>query len=87
MQKPTIAIVALLWLARRTPALFRAALLLLGVVVLQGAIGYAQYFLGVQPMLVALHMLGTALFCAAIANVWWLARVPAQNPSLMAYSG
>lgn len=83
----TIAIVALLWLARRTPALFRATLLLLGVVVLQGAIGYAQYFLGVPPMLVALHMLGTALFCAAIANVWWLARVPARNPSLMAYSG
>lgn len=69
-----IAVVALLWLVRHTPTLLRATSLLLGVVVLQGAVGYAQYFLGVPPLLVALHMLGTALFAAALANLWWFTR-------------
>ena len=73
-----IVIAVLAWLARRTPALFRATLLLLAVVALQGVVGYAQFFLGVPPALVALHMLGTALFCAAVANTWWLSRPRAE---------
>jgi cytochrome c oxidase assembly protein subunit 15 len=52
----------------------RAVAMLLAVELLQGAIGYAQYFLGLPPALVALHMLGTALFTAALAHLWWLTR-------------
>ena len=32
---------------------------LVGAIVLQGAIGYAQYFSGVPPLLVALHVAGS----------------------------
>lgn len=59
----------------------QAVLLLLGVEVLQGAIGYAQYFLALPPWLVTLHMLGTALFTAALASLWWLTRPEDQNSS------
>ncbi len=45
--------------------------LLLVVEIFQGAVGYAQYNLGLPPALVALHMLGTALFTAAVAHLWW----------------
>ncbi len=46
-----------------------AATALLGVEVLQGAIGYTQYFLDLPIALVLLHMLGAALTSAALA---WL---------------
>lgn len=39
----------------------RAALLLLAVELLQGVIGYVQYFLGVPAALVTLHVLGSTL--------------------------
>ncbi|WP_246267052.1 COX15/CtaA family protein [Nonomuraea typhae] len=39
----------------------RAALGLLGIVLLQGAIGYTQYFLAVPAFLVGLHVLGSTL--------------------------
>jgi heme a synthase len=49
----------------------RAALVLLGVELAQGVIGYAQYFLGVPALLVGLHMLGSALlWLAALAVVF-----------------
>ena len=72
---------ALLWLVRRDPSVRRAVLLLLVVELLQGAVGYAQYFLGLPPALVALHMLGTALFTAALAHLWWLTRTPLTDLS------
>ncbi|HSK34719.1 MAG TPA: COX15/CtaA family protein [Propionicimonas sp.] len=62
---------------RANPAVRRAVLLLLGVELLQGAVGYAQYFLALPPWLVTLHMAGTALFTAALAHLWWLTRTPA----------
>lgn len=64
-----LALLALLWLARTIPQVRRAVLLTLGVSVLQGIIGYSQYFLGNPPALVACHMAGVALFSAALANV------------------
>ena len=57
----------------------RAVALLLGVELAQGAIGYAQYFLALPPALVTLHMLGTTLFTAALANLWWLTRGSAED--------
>ncbi len=46
-----------------------AAALLLGIEVVQGAIGFLQYFTGVPTLLVGLHMLGAALVAAGAA---WL---------------
>lgn len=56
-------------LARPIPQLFRVSLLTIGCTVLQAIIGYAQYFLGLPELLVALHLLGSALFSAVVS---WL---------------
>ena len=66
--------VLLVVLTRSVPGARRAALVVLGVELFQGAVGYAQYFLALPPALVTLHMLGTGLFTAALANLWWLTR-------------
>jgi heme a synthase len=47
----------------------RAAALLLGVEVVQAAIGISQYYLGVPIWLVALHLLGAALAVATATNL------------------
>lgn len=72
---------AMIFFSRSKPAVRRAVLLLLGVELAQGAIGYAQYFLGLPPALVALHMLGTAAFSAALAHLWYLTRGTASDRS------
>lgn len=68
------ATIALVILTRRHPRAQRAAILVLAVEVCQGAIGYVQYALRLPAALVVLHMLGTAIFSAALANLWWLTR-------------
>ena len=65
-----LALAALLVLAHRIPAVWRAGGLVAAVSVVQGGIGYLQYFTGNPPGLVAGHMLGTALFTAAITHLW-----------------
>lgn len=47
----------------------RAASALLTVLVLQAAIGYTQYFTGVPPMLVGLHVLGASLVWVAVLHL------------------
>ena len=42
------------------------ALVLLGLVVAQGGLGYLQYALGVPPVPVIFHVLGAALVWAAV---------------------
>ena len=42
---------------------------LVGVIVAQGTIGYAQYFSGVPALLVGLHVLGSALVWIAVLDV------------------
>lgn len=60
---------------RRIRGPFRAAVLgLLGVAVLQAAIGFTQYYNGIPALLVSAHMLGAALLMAAATNTWDLAR-------------
>jgi cytochrome c oxidase assembly protein subunit 15 len=55
-------VVLLAWRTRRSDAvLHRRVLDLLVVTVAQGAIGYTQYFTGVPPLLVGLHVLGATL--------------------------
>ena len=52
----------------------RAGWLLIGASVMQGAIGYAQYFAGVPAGLVSLHMLGACLVWLAAWGVWLSTR-------------
>ena len=76
-----IVLAALLWTARGVPALRRPAWLVLAVSALQGAIGYTQYFLGNPPALVAVHMVGTALFAAAVALLLVSGRPITDDPA------
>ncbi|WP_248961403.1 COX15/CtaA family protein [Sphaerisporangium perillae] len=52
----------------------RGALILLGVELAQGVIGYVQYFLAVPALLVALHVLGSTLVWIATLRVVYLMR-------------
>jgi len=70
--------VASLWLLRGTGRPAHASRLLLGTVLLQGVIGYTQYFLGVPAWIVALHMVGMTLVAAASA---WLLFSTAGSPA------
>ncbi len=73
--------VALVVLTRADAAAAGAARLLLAAELGQGLVGYAQYFLALPPALVAAHMLGTALFTAALTHLWWLTRGPSAGPA------
>jgi len=59
---------ALLWRVRRHRAR-TAALTLLAAELLQGAIGYVQYFTGLPIALVAAHLLGAAILLAAATHL------------------
>lgn len=65
----TVGLVALLYAVRAPAAATHAALVLLGIVLAQGIIGYTQYFLHVPPLLVALHMFGACLVWIAALRV------------------
>lgn len=58
----------------RTAELARAARVLLVVVLVQGAIGFVQYFTDLPVVLVAFHLLGAALFAAAMTWLLLAAR-------------
>lgn len=84
-----VGLVVALMLAMRlvgaTPAAHRRAAWLLGVTLLQGVIGYVQYFTGLPVTLVSLHMLGSALLVvavtASVAAVTGLSRPAAVRAS------
>jgi heme a synthase len=59
------------------PAVRTAVLVLLGLELAQGAIGFAQYFTDLPILLVGLHMLGAAAISASVT--WVLVRV--REPS------
>jgi cytochrome c oxidase assembly protein subunit 15 len=65
-----VGLVAALLLAVRLvgahPAVVRRALWLLAVTLLQGAVGYVQYFTALPVALVAAHMLGASLLVVAV---------------------
>lgn len=66
----------------RTPvALQRAASGLLTIVILQGALGYTQYFTDVPPLLVGLHVLGACLVWIAALQLWLQMRAPVEDPA------
>ena len=81
-----LVLVVLLVRLRRAGAtgrLWRTALLLLGVALAQGAIGYVQLLTGLPIGLVNLHMLGAALLTAGVASFVWSTRTrgPATVPA------
>ena len=64
-----------LWLVRQArrgeaePSVTRRLEWLVGVLVAQGTVGYAQYFSGVPAVLVGIHVLGAALVWIAVVSV------------------
>ncbi|MCU1353627.1 MAG: cytochrome oxidase assembly [Acidimicrobiales bacterium] len=52
---------------------------LLFVCVLQGAIGYTQYFTGVPPILVGLHVFGATLLWLAVVHLLLQMSVPVES--------
>ena len=55
----------------------RRALVLGGVTLAQGAIGYVQYFTGLPELLVGIHMIGAALLL--VATAWTVAGMAART--------
>ena len=68
-------------------ALVRPATTLLTVLVLQAAIGYTQYFTGVPPLLVGLHVLGASLLWVAVLHLFLQMRWPIAAPLELQASG
>lgn len=70
-----LAVIGLSLVGRDAPRRFTRRYVVLWVVVLaQGALGSAQYQLGVPESLVSLHVLGSALVLIATAALWCAAR-------------
>ena len=65
----TVGLVVLVYAVHAAEAVRRAAVVLLGVELAQGIIGYTQYFLHVPPLLVGLHMFGACLVWLAMLYV------------------
>nr|WP_235017977.1 COX15/CtaA family protein [Thermomonospora echinospora] len=80
----TVALLIGLWRSGAPHSVRRPVLVLLAVELAQGVIGYVQYFLGVPELLVALHMLGSALLWIAVLRVVLATRdrgpLPAAEP-------
>lgn len=66
----------------RDETLLRAATSLQTVLVLQAVLGYAQYFTGVPPILVALHVLGASLVFLATLQLFLHLRTPLPRLAL-----
>lgn len=81
----TALLIAVLYRTGAPAAARRRALELAGLIVIQGAIGYTQYFLGVPAGLVLLHMLGSVLMWIAAFRLFFALRdrgpVPAAAPA------
>jgi heme a synthase len=70
----TVALVLALRAAHAPAAAVRAAVLLLGIEMAQGLIGFVQYFTHLPIVLVGVHLLGAALVWTGILNVLWAMR-------------
>lgn len=67
----TVAVVLAVRVVRTAaaPAVVRSSRVLVVVLVAQAAVGYAQYFLGVPPLLVAVHIAGAAAVWIAVIRL------------------
>lgn len=66
----TLVVVRLAHRGDAGPSVVQRAHELLVVIVLQGALGYWQYFTGVPALLVAFHVLGATLVWLAVLRLW-----------------
>ena len=78
----TVALLVALYATDAPGRVRRAARDLLAVQLLQGVIGFVQYFTHLPVVLVLLHMLGAVLVTAAATRLVWSARGPASELSL-----
>lgn len=65
----TVALIAALHAVKAPGAAKRAAYALLVVELMQGVIGYTQYYLGLPELLVGMHMLGAGALTVAVVAV------------------
>jgi heme a synthase len=82
----TIALLVALYATDSPGRVKRAARDLLAVQLLQGVVGYVQYFTELPIALVLLHMLGAVLVTAFTARLVWSVRGPASELPLDAPS-
>lgn len=75
----TIALVVATRQADRT--LRASVVILFGIQLTQGSIGYLQYWLGIPASIVSLHIAGAAILWAFTINVFWRARGPLLTTS------
>jgi cytochrome c oxidase assembly protein subunit 15 len=80
----TVALLVALYATDAAGRTRRAARDLLVVLVLQGVVGYVQYFTHLPAALVLLHMLGAVLVTATAARLVWSTRGPASELPLEA---
>jgi heme a synthase len=80
----TVALLVALYATDTAGRTRRAARDLLVVQVLQGVVGYVQYFLHLPAVLVLVHMLGAVLVTAYTARLVWSVRGPASELPLEA---
>jgi cytochrome c oxidase assembly protein subunit 15 len=80
----TVAMVAGLRFAAAPPKAVRLGWILLGLIGLQGVIGYAQYFSGLPAGLVWVHVLGSAVIWITVLRLFFALRVsePGLAPGL-----
>ena len=64
-----LTVLGVVW-AWSDAALRRLWLTLLATELLQGVIGYVQYFTHLPVVMVLVHMVGTTLFVVALAHLW-----------------
>ncbi|WP_369372143.1 heme A synthase [Promicromonospora sp. Populi] len=70
-----VLVVYLVAVRRGPTPVRRAALILLGITLAQGLIGYVQYFTDLPELLVGLHMIGAAVLIAGTTRVWLTTRL------------
>jgi cytochrome c oxidase assembly protein subunit 15 len=75
----TVAMVVGLRFAAAPRPAVRLGWLLLGLIGLQGVIGYAQYFSGLPAGLVWVHVLGAALIWITVLRLFFAVRPPAAG--------
>ena len=63
----------LIW-AWALPRVRRLWLGLLAIILMQGLIGYVQYFTHLPTGMVLAHMVGTTLFAAALGHLFFLTK-------------
>jgi cytochrome c oxidase assembly protein subunit 15 len=80
----TVALLVALYATDAPGRVRRAARDLLVVELLQGVIGFVQYFTHLPVVLVLLHMLGAVLVTVATARLVWSVRGPATEQPLAA---